>query len=156
MTAYSAWTRLAKVKPADLSNTTLELHWATQVIAAAGQSFAKPREDDSHRSMTWHAAHREFVGESFGGVYPFRVGLRPADLTLEMLDRTDEPLGSLPLGGKTLEEGYEWPTSGLANYMARLPEIGRPELDLPSHPVRDGARFTKDQQDELTNSERSL
>ena len=150
MTASNAWTRLAAVSPADLSNATLELHWATQLIAAAGQSFAEAREDDSHRSMTWHAASREFVGEPFGGAYPFRVGLRPADLTLQLLDRTDEPLGSLPLGGKTLEEGYEWLMSGLANYMGRLPEIVRPEFELPSHPVQDGARFSEDQQDELS------
>ena len=149
MTTSDAWTRLAAVAPDNLANATLELHWATQFIAATGQSFAEPRGDDSHRSMTWHAARREFVGESFGGAYPFRVGLRPADLTLQLLDRTDEPLGSLPLGGKTVEEGYEWLMSGLANYLGRLPEIGRPEFALPSHPVQDGASFSEDQQEEL-------
>ena len=39
--------------------------------------------------------------------------------------------------------------SGLANYMGRLPEILRPDFELPSHPVQNGARFSEDQQDEL-------
>ena len=149
MAASHAWARLAAVAPTDLANATLELHWATQFIAAAGQSFAEPREDDSHRGMTWHASRRGFVGEPFAGKYPFRVGLRPADMTLQLLDRTDEPLGSLPLAGKTLEDGYEWMMSGLANYMGRLPEIVRPDFDLPSHAVQNGARFSDGQQNEL-------
>lgn len=149
MTASDAWTRLSAVSPADLTDATLELHWAAQFIASAGQSFAEAREDDSHRAMTWHASRREFVGVPFAGAYPFRLGLRPADLTLQLLDRTDEPLGSLPLAGRTREEGYEWLVSGLANYMGRLPEIARPEYSPPPHPVRDGAPFSSDRQDEL-------
>ena len=149
MSASDAWTRLGAVAPADLTNATLELHWAAQFIAAAGQSLAEPREDDSHRAMTWDASRREFMGEPFAGAYPFRVGLRPADLTLLLLDQTDEPLGSLPLAGKTREEGHEWLMSGLANYMGELPEIGRPEYDLPPHPVHDGAPFSEGQRNEL-------
>ncbi len=149
MTVPDAWSRLGAVAPAELANATLELHWATQFIAAAGQSFAEPRKDDSHRSMTWRAPRREFVGESFMGPYPFRVGLRPADLTLQLLDRNEEPLGSLPLAGKTREDGYEWLMSGLANYMGRLPEIGRPDYEMPEHPVQDGAPFTGGRPKEL-------
>lgn len=149
MTTSGAWTRLAAVAPANLANATLELHWATQFIAAAGQSFAEPRDDDSHRAMTWDQSRREFVSEPFAGEYPFRVGLRPADLTLQLLDRTDEPLASLPLVGKTLEEGYEWIMSGLAKYMGKLPAIARPDFDLPSHPVKDGAAFSEGRQNEL-------
>jgi len=150
MTESNSWTRIGEVAPADLSSATLELHWASQFIAAAGQSFVEPREDDSHRSMTWQAARREFVGESFADAYPFRVGLRPAGLTLQLLDRTEQPLGSLPLAGKTIEDGYEWLMTGLANYMERLPEILRPDFALPSHPVQKGARFSEDQQHEFT------
>ena len=145
----NAWTRLGAVAPAQLTNATLELHWATQFIAAAGQNFAEPREDDSHRSMTWNASRRESMGEPFAGAYPFRVGLRPADLTLQLHDRTNDPLASLPFAGKTLDVGYEWLMSCLANYMGGLPEIGRPDFDLPTHPVRHGAPFSEDQQNEL-------
>ncbi len=145
----SAWTRLGAVAPSDLTNATLELHWAIQIIAAAGQNFAEPREDDSHRGMTWNASQREFMGEPFAGAYPFRVGLRPADLTLQLHDRTDDPLASLPLSGKTLEGGYEWLMSGLANYMGKLPDIGRPDFDLPTHPVQKGAPFSEGRQNEL-------
>ncbi|MCH7531340.1 MAG: hypothetical protein IIB36_06180 [Gemmatimonadetes bacterium] len=140
MSASDAWTRLGAVAPADLTNATLELHWAAQFIAAAGQSFAEPREDDSHRAMTWDASRREFMGEPFAGAYPFRVGLRPADLTLLLLDQTDEPLGSLPLAGKTREEGHEWLLAPPLRYRdARHGRTGRGLTCVENHRHRDGA-----------------
>ena len=62
--------------PADLVEATLELHWAAQYIASAGQTFSEQRPDDSHRAMTWDAKMRAFVGEPFAGAYPFRYAPR--------------------------------------------------------------------------------
>lgn len=149
MSATDAWTRLGSVPPADLHDTTLQLHWATQFIAAAGQSFADPKDDDSHRAMTWDANRHAFIGEPFTGGYPFRVAVRPADLVLQLVDQTDEPLGSLPLVGVTMQEGYEWLATGLAHYMGGLPELGRPDFELPEHPVANGAPFSDGRDDEL-------
>ncbi len=143
------WTRLASVAPSALRDATLQLHWAAQYIAAAGQTFAEPRDDDSHRAMTWHAERREFVGEPFADGYGFRVALRPADLTLQLLDQTDQPLGSLPLAGHTRAEGFDWLAGGLANYMGAPPSIDRPDWDMPEHPVAGGARFSADIDTEL-------
>jgi hypothetical protein len=127
--------------PSALVDPSLELHWAAQVVAAAGQTFVEPRPDDSHRAMTWDPQQRALVGEPFAGSYPFRVALRPEDLTLVLVERTDEALGSLPLSGVTLGEAYEWLALGLATYMGALPTLERPEYDMPSHPVGAGARF---------------
>jgi len=142
MTHQDAWTGLGSLPPADLKDATLQLHWAVQYLAAAGQTFAEPQADDSHRTATWDAERREFVSAQFAGAYPFRVALRPADLTLQLLDRTAEPLGSFPLAGKPRENGFEWLQQGLANYMGRLPVIDRPEYDVPAHPVGTGAPFS--------------
>lgn len=143
MSGAGLWTLLGSVSPAELVDPSLELHWAVQLIASAGQTFAEPQEDDSHRAMVWDPRERAFVGAPFAGPYPFRVAVRPEDLTLLMLDRTDEPLGSLPLSGLTRDDAYAWLGQGVATYMGGAPpEIERPEYDMPPHPVGEGAAFS--------------
>jgi hypothetical protein len=145
VTDLDPWAGLAAVEPAALVDATLELHWATQLLAAAGQTFAAPCEDDSHRSMAWDAGLRGFVGACFAGGYPFRLGLRVEDLTLQLIDRTDATLGELELSGETLGDGYTWLRTGLSQYMGGTgPVIERPDFDLPAHPVGEGARFSTD------------
>jgi len=126
-----------------LGEATLELHWAVQYLAAAGQTFVEPREDDSHRAMTWDARLRAFVGEPFAGAYPFRVALRPEDLTLLLIDRTGAELAALPLAGRPRDEGFEWLSIGMATYLGGAPPIlARPEYDMPEHPVSTDAPFS--------------
>lgn len=149
MNAHGPWGTLGSVRPAQLTDATVELHWAVQFVASAGQSYAEAREDDSHRAMTWDADRNAFVSAPFEGAYPFRVGVRPEDLTLVLLDRTGEALGSLPLSGTTRDEGYEWLTLGLATYMGGAPSrIERPEYQMPSHTVADGGAFSSDHENE--------
>jgi hypothetical protein len=80
------WATATSVAPNDLTEATLQLHWATQFVAASGQTFAEPKDDDSHRAMIWDRDLRAFVGEPFAGAYPFRVAVRPEDLTLMLID----------------------------------------------------------------------
>lgn len=131
--------------PLDLVQASQELHWAVQFLASAGQTFAEPQSDDSHRATRWDATRRAFVSAPFAGAYPFRVGIRPEDLSLLLLDRTDEPLGALPLAGATRNEGYEWLSLGLATYMGTAPPvIERPEFEMPPHALGQGGRFSSD------------
>lgn len=142
MNGTGLWTLLGSVSPVQLVDPSLELHWAAQLIASAGQTFAEPQKDDGHRAMTWDPGERAFVGAPFAGPYPFRVALRPGDLTLVILDRTGEPLGSFPLSGATLGDAYAWLGVGVATYMGGAPpEIERPEYQMPAHPVGEGAAF---------------
>ena len=143
MAAEALWHRISERAPADVAEAALELHWAAQVIAAAGQTFAEPADDDSHRSMTWHANLRAFVGAPFAGAYPLRIALRPEDLALLILDRTDESIAVLPLAGQTLDEAHEWLGLAVATYFGGAPPVlERPEYEMPSHPVENGARFS--------------
>jgi len=136
------WKEITSVPPEHLVDPALELHRAVQLVASAGQTFAEPRGDDGHRAMTWDARLRAFVGVPFAGPYPFRMALRPEDLTLVLLDRLDETLGSLPLVGVTRDEAYEWMSIGMATYLGGAPpKIERPEYDTPEHTART-ARFT--------------
>lgn len=143
------WSIVGSVDPTDLADSSLELHWAAQVVASAGQTFVEPRPDDSHRAMRWDFGQRALVGDPFAGGYPFRVALRPADLTLVLLDRTGEALGSLPLAGTTREDAYEWLGIGLATYMGHLPRLERPEYEMPGHPVASGLAFASGHEREL-------
>lgn len=130
------WGRIGAVEPSSLADPALQLHWAAQLVAAAGQTFAEPRPDDSHRAMSWSDTHSALVGAAFAGPYPFRVALRPLDLTLLLIDRTDQTLGALPLGGRPRSEGYDWLALAMATYLGGAPpHIERPEYDVPTHPV---------------------
>ncbi len=137
------WVELGALEPVDLVDAALELHWAVQLIAAAGQTFAEPAEDDSHRAMVWEPTLRAFVGAPFAGPYPLRVGIRPADLTLVVLDRTDADIADLPLPGRSLDEAHEWLGLAAATYFGGAPPVlERPRYDMPTHPIQHGARFS--------------
>lgn len=144
--SFPSWSGVARLPPSELGEATLQLHWAAQYVASAGQTFAEPRPDDSHRAMSWDPRLRAFIGDPFAGVYPFRTALRPEDLTLLLIDRTGGELGSLPLAGKPREEGFEWLSLGVATYLGGAPPmLARPEYDMPDHPVRERMPFSTDQ-----------
>lgn len=139
----SSWGRIGSLPPAELREAALELRCAAQVVASAGRTFAEPRADHSHVGTTWDEGRRSFVGAPFTGGYPFRVSLRPMDFTLQLLDRTDQALGSLPLAGHARADAYEWLSLGLATYMGGPPPLlAVPEDEAPDHPVASGAPFS--------------
>ncbi len=143
--AERPWSEIDRVSPEELGDPVLQLHWASQLVASAGQTFAEPLADDSHRAMTWSDLHGALVGTPFAGPYPFRVALRPADLTLLLLDRTEQTLGALPLRGLSRGDGYDWLALAVATYLGGAPpRIERPEYDVPSHPVGQGQPFDAD------------
>jgi hypothetical protein len=140
---HGSWSGIGSVSPGALHEAALELHRAVQLIASAGRTFVEPRADHSHMAMAWDEPRHSFVGAPFAGAYPFRVALRPMDLTLQLLDRTDQPLGSLPLAGHAGDEAYSWLSLGLATYMGGPPPVlTRPDYDMPPHPVAAGEPFS--------------
>jgi len=137
------WAALGVFEPLDLVDATAELHWAIQLLASAGQTFAEPSGDDRHRAVVWAAELSAFVGAPFAAAYPLRVAIRPADLTLLILDRTGEAVAVLPLPGESLDEAHEWIGLAAATYLGGAPPLlERPEYDMPVHPLQNGARFS--------------
>ncbi|MBT8487294.1 MAG: hypothetical protein KJO65_00570 [Gemmatimonadetes bacterium] len=146
-----SWNEALAFAPDALVDTTLELHWAAQLVASAGQTFAEPRDDDSHRAMSWSPELGAFVGADFAGPYAFRLALRPADLSLVLLDRADGTLSVFELPGRSRQEAYDWLALGMATYRGGTPPvIERPEYDMPEHPVGRTAAFSRDRRSELT------
>ena len=143
------WQTIGETDPEELVDSSLELHWAVQYIAAMGQTFAAERSDDSHRAMTWDAQRRLFVGVPMAGAYPFRVALRPEDMTLLLIDRLSETLGSFPLAGKSRQEGFEWLSLGMATYRGGSPpRITHPDWTMPDHAVRADEAFSTTNDDD--------
>lgn len=142
--SMSPWARAGMIDPAELTGPSLELHWAIQLLAAAGQTFAEPRQDDSHRAMSWAPELDAFVGAPFAGTYPFRLALKPTTMDVFILDRTSEALSSFHLPGHTLGEAAEWLRLGMATYMGGpLPLLASPRYEIPEHPVGDEAPFSQ-------------
>jgi hypothetical protein len=162
--------RLGEVDPRDLTSIRLELHHAVQLIAAFGQTFVPARKDDSHRSMTWEVQDRAFASE-WGGTTPkLRLMLRPKGLEVSVWAQGDagqaaavdgsiaDPSGGAPvrlaersLSGCTLEDAYAWTeaTLGEASGNSEPAQLGRPEYEMPEHPVMDGAVFSRDAHEAL-------
>jgi len=93
------WEPLGAVAPRDLVAARLTLHWAAQLVAAAGAALVPARADDSHTALHWEPARRALVGEPIGAR---AVALVLADLALTVDgDRLD-------LAGRTRDEALAW------------------------------------------------
>jgi hypothetical protein len=124
--------------PTMLASARVELHWAAQIVAAVGRALIPAAPDDSHTSLEWLEAERALLG----GATPsgLRLGLRPADLTLVLLDPHDRnagPRGELPLAGRTLDEARLWATEALGSVATVVPPY-----EMPPHAVAHRGTFT--------------
>ncbi len=105
-----------------------------QVVAAAGQTLASPRDDDSHRALTWTRDGR-FRGTALDAAGGAHAALHVEELALEWVAPDGTVTDRVPLVGRTLQEGFAW-----LERMADEP-AGRPEYEIPHHPVGTGAPF---------------
>ncbi len=133
------WKRLGSVDPAELIDTRLQMHWAAQVVAAVGYTFAAPEPDWSHTSLLWSRKHQMLVGQIVGR--RTRAGLNPETFELAVL-RGEKTTG-IPLNGISLDEAYEWLVSASAGIDPDRPStpLVRPNHEMPDHPVGSGAAF---------------
>ena len=73
-----------------------------------------------------------------GGMTPrkLRLGLRPVDLTLVVVDTIGSPQRALPLAGRTLDEAIAWVAETLGGSAP-----GIPPYQIPDHVVGHGGAF---------------
>jgi len=161
-------TPLGRLDPTELMAARLELHHAVQLIAAFGQSFVPPRDDDSHRTMKWDPQQRAFTSEWGDTIPRLRLRIRPEGLQVSVWARDEagpngmrteadednaERIAERSLRGVTLEDAYAWVESALDEALqagaagAEAEGFGpvklrRPEYEMPMHPVVDGAVFS--------------
>jgi hypothetical protein len=124
------WHLLGAIDPSELLQTRLTLHHAAQLLASFGQALLAPREDDSHRGMTWHAEGAGFASDETDDGLVARLSV--ASFVLEVW-RDGERMAALDLTGRRPSQALSW----LGNQVAGDGDIGRiawPEYDLPPQP----------------------
>ncbi|MEM8609784.1 MAG: hypothetical protein AAGF92_21990 [Myxococcota bacterium] len=131
-----SWKPLGSVLPESLEAARLDLHWATQLVSAAGTSLLEPTADFSHTNLAWDKSLGVLAGRPVGGS-ALRSALVFEGLELAVLDG-DRERASLALAGRTVGEALEW-LSGAID--ADVPLL-LPTHDMPDHPVKSGAVFT--------------
>jgi hypothetical protein len=133
-----------KIKPQDLTESRLQLHYAIQFIAATGAALAEPLPDYSHISLDWNPNLAVFLGAPIRAATPFRVALNPVTLTSLLLNSKQEAIATFPLQQKTLAEGMSWhqrEISKLGADASKIKFLVYPPDDFPDHPLAHGAAF---------------
>ena len=138
------WERLGEIPATALRDTRLQLHWAAQIPAAVGSSWAAPAPNFAHLALEWREDARLCVSELSNTTPRFRAGLRPADLTLVLLDDADVEVDSYALVGRTMDEGLAWLRAAAIAHLRSVPAapLALPTHALPAHPVGKGEPFT--------------
>ena len=137
-----AWQPVRPEESTHLSDSRLQLHHAVQFGTAAGISFLEHQPDDSHTSLEWVPA----LAGLFSAVIPaqtvFRVGVRPADLTLLVVTEKDQSIAQYRLHGRTITEATEWVRAQIAPLGVDAARYTlKRNYEIPSHPVAMGDSF---------------
>jgi hypothetical protein len=138
----SRWILLGDPEPATLTDARRQLHWATQLLGAFGESLVPGRPDDSHTAMTWSPERRAFLsGEAAGGL-GLRLGLQPGGFAYRLFGPGAVQSDPFPLAGRTLAEATAWLEEELDSRLGReAPAFAASAPDIPAHRVGRGAPF---------------
>ena len=94
----SHWNTIGTLSTSTLKDPRLQLHWAAQLVASFGNALLDRRSDDSQSNLGWDDAHQALCSHpSSGG---FHCALRPADLTLLLLDSSQQIIEQFPFREK--------------------------------------------------------
>jgi hypothetical protein len=92
----------------NLTQARLQLHYAIQFVAIAGEGLLAPTPDNSQSSLMWHVDRQCLIGQSISAPQPFRVALDPRRLVLQLWNSTDGAIATFSLHEQTLETGLVW------------------------------------------------
>jgi hypothetical protein len=143
------WQTIGKIKPQELTESRLQLHYAIQFIAATSAALAEPLPDYSHTSLAWNPGLEILTGAAIQATQPFQVALDPISLTLILLNQRSETIASLPLHGKTMSEGLIWlkqESAQLGAEDSKIMFLDYPSDDFPDHVLAQGAAFDASQE----------
>ena len=132
----SGWEKLGGVASRELAEARLQLHWASQLLAAAASSLVPAKPDDSHTALTCLVERSMIVSAPTDTTPTRRVALSLPDLRLAVLDEELGDVDAISLDGKTLEGGLDWLRAEFAGSV-----LQRPSYDMPHHPIQDGTAF---------------
>jgi len=130
---------LGAVTPTALVAARLELHYASQIVAAAGTTLLEAAADYSHTALSYDVASCSMLGAELPG--GLRAALNVPELRLDIVGAD----ASYALVGHTLAEGQAWLESELSRVLGKEVKLTRPEHELPEHALSTDARFAFDE-----------
>lgn len=142
-TVASHWTPVGAVPPTALNDARLEVHHAVQIAVSAAISYLPARADDSHTALTWSAQLRALVTATITAPRPFRIALKPRDLTLTALADGAHPPALFNLPGATIASANEWLTQVASEAGLDARRFTRAKhYTIAHYAVADGAQFS--------------
>lgn len=139
MPSPSDWKPLGSIDPTALVDARLQAHHAAQWLARAAYAAIPKEPDDSQANLGWDPALNALVSRDFEG--GFRIGIRPAELSLLWLE-AGGGMATYWFDGRTDAEAGDWlaqkmKTAGLATDTLNAPL----PYDMPDHPVTGGKPY---------------
>lgn len=142
---------------AKLSDVRQQLHHAAQFGAAAGISYLDPQKDDAHINLEWVPSLRGLFSRVVPARTMFRVGVRPADLSLVIVTENDQPFAQYRLHGRTITEALDWIRFHIAVLGADpMHYTLKRHYDIPRHDVAIGETFDSSDKPHLEELEKWL
>jgi hypothetical protein len=120
-----------------------QTHYAAQVAAELGKSWAAPRDDDSHSNFGWVTAEgvAGFEGVASATDPPLSARLLPRDLTLALAAPGGAAHETFACHNRTLADAHAWLERTATRLAGPRRQPAIPAPDLPDHPVASGAPF---------------
>ncbi|KAA3617142.1 MAG: hypothetical protein D8M58_03885 [Calditrichaeota bacterium] len=106
------WQVIRNVDLEKLKQVRLQLHQASQLLAATGVSFVQNKADDSHTNMQWLDDLKAFESSAFGSHMQLRLAINFEQLKLILMDE-DHDFSEFNLHGKTNEQAISWYNNAL-------------------------------------------
>lgn len=136
------WQAIRPEEGSRLSDVRQQLHHAAQFCAAAGICFLEPQPDDSHSTLGWVGSLGGLFSRAIPAQTIFRIGIRPADLSLVIVTENDQPFAEYRLHGRTITDATLW-------IRTRITSLGgdathytlRRHYEIPRHDVAIGEAF---------------
>ena len=137
ISTISNWEQLGQVSPQTLTNARLQLHWASQIVAAVGNALIPPESDDSHTNLEWSPALQALQGNPLPDGK--RVALQLESLELVLVAAAGQIVQAIVLPGKTLQDGLDTVGSWLGT------TLNLRDYEMPEHATANGDSFSLDE-----------
>ncbi len=136
-----AWQALQDIDLKNLKQARLQLHQASQILAATGISFVEKKEDDSHTNMEWIEELNAFESSAFGSHLQLRLAINFKKFKLILLDE-DHDFSEFELHDKTEAQMVSWYNNALksSNFDPSSFTMKR-HYEIPEIPQAKGAKF---------------
>ncbi|PIQ28161.1 hypothetical protein COW36_05015 [bacterium (Candidatus Blackallbacteria) CG17_big_fil_post_rev_8_21_14_2_50_48_46] len=141
------WYQL-NLSPDKLTNARLELHWASQIVAAVGATYLPFHPDMSHTGLGIDP-QGHILGQEVKPSKTFRLALDIRNLKLELQGhglKGFETVNSFNLANHKLDAGFDWVDQALQDYVGsslsrKVMRKAEMPWQLPAHPLGGGAIF---------------